>query len=117
MPSYMLLLYNKDEDFQDISPDEMQNVIQKYKAWGDRLGEGGHLIGTEKLNDGEGRVITRPDGKTRVLDGPFTEAKEVVGGYFAVRADNYDGAVALCEDCPHLEYGGTIEVREIDEVH
>ena len=52
-----------------------------------------------------------------MLDGPYSETKEVIGGYFAVRAADYDEAVKICEDCPHLEYAGTIEIREIDDIH
>ncbi len=117
MPNYMLLLYNCPDDFQDTSPEEMQQVIQKYRAWGEQLKESGHLLGTDKLKDDEGRVLSRGNGKPRVLDGPYSETKEVIGGYFAVRAGDYDEAVELCQDCPHLEHGGTIEIREIDELH
>ena len=51
-----------------------------------------------------------------MIDGPFSETKEVIGGYFAIEAAGYDEAVQLLEDHPHLSYGGTVEVREIDEV-
>ena len=117
MRSFLLLLYNTDEDFQDFSPEEMQGVIQRYKAWRDDLNAKGQLIGSDKLVDGEGRVLRRRDNKTRVLDGPFSETKEIIGGYFAVRAADYDEAVAICEECPHLEYGGMIELREVDVDH
>ena len=50
-----------------------------------------------------------------VTDGPYAEAREVVGGYFTVRAADYDGAVAIARDCPHLAHGW-IEVREIEPV-
>jgi hypothetical protein len=50
------------------------------------------------------------------MDGPYSETKEVLGGYFVVTAENYDAAVDLTRDCPHLDYCGTIEVREVDEM-
>ena len=53
-------------------------------------------------------------GQVRVTDGPYSETKEVLGGYYIVAAESYDRAVDLARDCPHFEYGGTIEVREID---
>lgn len=115
MANYMLLLYDSPADFQDVSPGEMQKIIEKYRAWRDRLQQAGRLVASNKLKDGEGRVISSQDGKMRVLDGPYSETKEVVGGYFMVKAADYDEAVELCADCPHLEYHGTIEVREIDE--
>ena len=49
-----------------------------------------------------------------VMNGPYAEAKEVIGGYFMIEAANYDQAVQLARDCPNLELGGTIEVREIE---
>ncbi len=115
MANYMLLLYDSPTDFQDVSPAEMQRIIEKYRAWRDRLEEAGRLVGSDKLKDGEGRVVSSQNGKMRVLDGPYSETKEVVGGYFMVQAADYDDAVKLCEDCPHLEFGGTIEIREVDE--
>lgn len=116
MPSYMLLLYEDPARYDDLSPADAQVVIEKYKEWGDGLREAGLLVDSHKLRDGEGRVLTRKGGETRVLDGPFSETKEVLGGYFSVRADDYDEAQRLAEGCPHLEYGGRIEVRQIEEL-
>ena len=50
----------------------------------------------------------------RVTDGPFAEAKEVIGGYFTIEAADYNEAVEICSDCPHLTYGGRIELREVE---
>lgn len=115
MPNYMLLLYSGPNDFDDVSPAEMQRIIERYRAWSESLRASGHYLASDKLKDGEGRVLRRSNGKTRVLDGPFSETKEVVGGYYAVKAEGYEDAVRLCEDCPHLDFG-LIEVREIDEL-
>lgn len=114
MPSYMLLLYDGPPSL-DFSPDEMQKIIEKYSAWRDGLARSGKLVSSDKLVDGEGRVVRRENGQVRVLDGPFSETKEVIGGYFAIEAADYDEAVAISRECPHLEYG-TVEVREIDGV-
>jgi hypothetical protein len=51
-------------------------------------------------------------GKTRVTDGPYSEAKEVLGGYYTIEAENYDEAVARAREHPHIEYGGTIVIRQ-----
>jgi hypothetical protein len=50
----------------------------------------------------------------RVTDGPYSETKEVLGGYYIVSADSYERAIDLARDCPHFDYGGAIEVRELD---
>jgi hypothetical protein len=57
------------------------------------------------------RVRTR-DGRQRVLDGPFAEAKEVIAGYFVIEAPDIDAAVAIAARCPNAEFG-SVEVREI----
>ena len=51
-----------------------------------------------------------------VKDGPYAEAKEVVGGYFIIEAKDYAEAAKLCEDCPQLELNGRIELREVDKM-
>ncbi len=116
MADYMLLLYENPTDFSDVSPEEMQAIIGKYSAWRDSLAEEGRLVGSNKLTDGEGRVLKGGNGDLRVTDGPFSETKEVIGGYFTIRAASYDEAVEVSKGCPHLGFGGTIEIREI-EVH
>jgi hypothetical protein len=64
--------------------------------------------------DGEGRVLQKQNGKLSVIDGPFAEAKEVLGGFFVIEAANYDEAVEAAKTCPHMEFG-TIEVRQIEK--
>lgn len=116
MPNYMLLLHDRTDGFAAMSPEEMQQVIQKYMAWGDRLRTEGILRDGQKLTDEPGRVIRSHNGPPRVTDGPYSETKEVLGGFYVVAADNYDKAVEVAVTCPHVEYGGTIEVRQIHEL-
>lgn len=115
MPTYLLLLHEDPSVFERVSPEEMQNIIQKYSSWKQRMLETGLLTGGEKLQDGTGRVMRRVGGQTSVTDGPYTESKEVIGGLFQIRAENYVQAVQAASDCPHLEYG-TIEIREVEPV-
>lgn len=119
MPSYLLALYDDPASFADFTPEEMQACIAEYTAWATSLEERGLLVASDKLHDGSGRVMRKnggPEGgQVRVIDGPYSETNEVLGGFFVVRADDYDGAVALARECPHLTYGGTIEIREIEE--
>jgi hypothetical protein len=115
MSGYLLLLHENPAAFAEVSPEEMQSIIQKYTEWKNRMQAAGVLTRGEKLQDGTGRVLRQIAGQTSVTDGPYTESKEVIGGLFEIKADNYDAAVAAASDCPHLEYG-TIEIREI-EIH
>jgi hypothetical protein len=112
----MLLLHDAPDAYAGLSPEQMQRVIQKYVAWGEKLRSAGVLEGGQKLTDDSGRIMRGRNGSVRVIDGPYSETKEVLGGYYIVRADGYDEAVRLAGDCPHFEYDGTIEVRAIDSM-
>ena len=114
MSAYLILLHDRPTDFSSVSAEEMQGIIAEYVAWRDRLEREGKLLGSNKLKDEGGRLLSEVDGEIRVVDGPYAEAKEIVGGYFLVEATSYDEAVALCQDCPHLTYGLRIEVRAVD---
>jgi|KBSSwiStaDraftv2_1062776.scaffolds.fasta_scaffold154288_1 hypothetical protein len=115
MPNYLLFLYSEPDAFKDTSPAEMQAIIQKYREWRMRLQKTGAIVGGEKLQDGTGRLMRRTGGETSVLDGPYTESKEIIGGFFKIQAENFDQAVETARDCPHLEYG-TIEIREVEMI-
>jgi len=116
MPKYMLLLHDNPSGFQAMSPEEMQRVIEKYVAWGKRLREKGLISESHKLADEPGKVIRSANGQVRVIDGPYSETKEILGGYYVITADSYEQAIGRARDCPHLGYGGTIEVRQVDEM-
>lgn len=115
MPKYLLFLYEQPGAFVDVSPDELQAIIQKYSDWRLRLQKNGVVVGGEKLQDGTGRMMRRTGGETSVVDGPYTESKEIIAGFFQIQADNYDHAVEIARGCPHLE-NGTIEIREIEVI-
>ena len=114
MPKYMLLLHDNPASFRKVSPDEMQKIVEKYIAWGKKLREAGIIQSSDKLTDEPGRVMRRTDGQVRVTDGPYSESKEVLGGYYIIEAASYDNAVEHARSCPHLDYGGTIELREVE---
>lgn len=116
MSQFMMLLYDDPSAFRDVAPEEMQRIVEKYSAWMQQIAARGKLAGGEKLKDEGGRHITARNGKAVVRDGPYAEAKEVIGGYFVIEASGYDEAVEISKTCPHLSYGGRIELREVDPV-
>lgn len=114
MPKYLLLLHEPVDALPaDITPEEIQAIIQRYTDWRNRLVTAGKFLDGHKLRDGEGRVLRKAGGKVTVTDGPYAEVREVIGGLFVIEAATYDEAVALSEDCPHFEFG-PIEIREIE---
>ena len=116
MPQYMLLLHEPPADRTAVSPDEIEKVINEYRAWRSRLESEGRIVMGEKLKDESGRDLELNGESVRVVDGPYAEAKEVLGGFFIIRAESYDHAAELSKDCPHLIYGSRIEIRQVDLV-
>jgi hypothetical protein len=108
MAQYLLLLHQDPSWTKDLSPEEMQKAIEKYSAWMQKpFTKGGQRLA------GPGKVIRSQGGKPRVTDGPYSETKEALGGYYLIEAASPEEAVQLSMDHPHLEYGGTIEVRHV----
>lgn len=116
MAQFILLLHERTTDYSEMSPEDIQRVIQEYSAWSQRMAEAGHILGGHKLTDDDGRRLAGWDSDFSVTDGPHTEAKEVIGGLFHIQAADYETAIELSRSCPHLRYGGTIELRQIDLV-
>lgn len=114
MPNYLLLLHEEPMDYSQMSPEQIQAVIAEYIAWRHQIEADGKYVGGEKLKDEGGRHLFGTNGSLRVTDGPYTEAKEVIGGFFTISGANYDEAVKTASGCPHLKYGGRIELREIE---
>lgn len=116
MAKYLILARDRGaESFGSMSPAEMQAIIERYVAWSERLRAAGHLESSNKLRDGEGKVVSGDGDDLVVTDGPYSETKEVVGGYWLIEAKSYDQVVDLLSDSPHLEFGN-LEVRAIEEL-
>jgi hypothetical protein len=112
MKKFIMLLH--DAGFPaDISPDQIQAIIQRYVKWRQTIQQNGRKVEGHKLTDGQGRVMRGGAGSTKVTDGPYAEAREVIGGLFIVEANSYEEVVELSKDCPHLDFG-SIEIREVD---
>jgi hypothetical protein len=113
MAAFILLLHGelRKGPLQHYSADELQKIVEEYLAWAEKLRKEGKLRGGEELKDG-GRTVSMMNG--RAVDGPFAETKEVVGGYFLIEEETLEAASEMAKGCPHVKYGGTIEVREVN---
>ena len=109
MPQFVLLLRDANWTPAEMSAEEIQAVIERYRQWNQRI----NALNGQKLRDREGRIMVRDGSKTTITDGPYAESKEVVGGFIIIEAANYDEAVRKCKDSPHLDFG-SIEIREIE---
>jgi hypothetical protein len=96
--------------YAELSPEETQKHMQKWFAWVEELTKTGIYAGGDPLQP-LGRQVTGKD--KLVTDGPFIEAKEMVGGYFVVNAADLDAATVISKGCPIFEVDGKLEVRPI----
>ena len=109
---YLLLIHEPVGQRQQRGVDEGKAVYDRMLQFADALQRRGVLRGVESLSslDKSSRVTVR-EGKARVLDGPFAEAKEMVGGFFLLDVGSREEALAIARECPAAEWA-TIEVRE-----
>ena len=109
----MFVYRGGDDEMAAKSPEELQKVMQGWWDWIQTgVDEGWMVDGGDALTP-EGRVV-HPDSS--ITDGPFTESKEVVGGYTMIQADSFDAACQHAKSCPIMLVGGTVEVRQLAEV-
>jgi hypothetical protein len=91
------------------SPEQMQKTMEKWVAWFKELGAKGHIKDPGHPLEATGTVVK---GKQKIVnDGPYAEAKDVVGGYMLIEAKDLAHAVEISKGCPILEAGGSVEVR------
>jgi hypothetical protein len=107
MEKFMLIFHYGID--QNASPEQMQANMGKWMAWVEKLNKEGKYVSGEPLLPG-GKLVSGPSS---VTDGPYTEGKEVVGGYFVINAASYDEAVEECKNYPDFEYGGKVQVRQV----
>lgn len=118
MTQYMLLLHQVPHYNMDLPREKMLEMTKRYMAWADGLRQKGKLAGGEKLSAGGVRHIKVKDGKPVASDGPYAEAKDVIGGYFVIEVKDAAEAEAIAKDCPHLGLSATnwVEIRPIDSM-
>ena len=106
---YLVLFRNQPTSGQPRpSPEQMQQMFSAYKAWMEKFKDDILDLGDKLKSDG--RLVTA----SGVTDGPFVEAKEVVGGFMIISAETYDAAVQVVTACPAVHApGALLEIREM----
>lgn len=109
---YMLLIMEPTGQRRERSEEEGRRLYERMLRFSDELRSRGVLLGSESLQSDANAVRVRVrNGKPTLIDGPFAEAKEMVGGYFLIDCANKDQAVAIARECPAAAWA-TVEVRE-----
>jgi hypothetical protein len=114
MAKYLFLLGGADLDKRGGNASLAPRMFERFSSWLNELREGGHFLDSHKLHDQIGARLTVRGGQ--VVEGPFMETKEAVGGIFIIQAASLEEAVALARRCPIFELqNGYIEVRAVEE--
>jgi len=115
MKDFMFVFRGGDAEMAQKSPDGMQAHMQKWFAWIEELTKKGHYVSGEPLEQG-GKVVR--NRSKQITDGPFAEGKELVGGYFLIKARDMDQASELAKGCPGFEFdSSTVEIRPIMQMN
>lgn len=112
--AYMLIFRDSSpESYKAMSREQRQQLLQQWNDWHDGLAAQGKVQHGHPLEP-KGRVVSGARGE-RVVDGPFTEAKEAIGGYFLLTVPSLDEATEIAQRCPNLRHGMIVEVRPVAE--
>jgi hypothetical protein len=110
---YMLLLYSDEKAWESFSPADQEAGLKQYFAYGDALRKAGVYVSSDRLRDtADATTVTLVNGKTQVMDGPYTETKEQLGGFYIIEAKTLDEAITWAARCPGAGHGH-VEIRPI----
>jgi hypothetical protein len=108
MSNYMLMLRGNWREWDGLSAENMQKIMESYGDWVTSLKKEGRYKSGAALSE-KSRLIKGDN----VIDGPYAETKEAITGYFLIEADSHDQAVTIARGCPALRHGETVEVIEL----
>lgn len=110
---YLLLIVEPTGQRAERTPEEGQEAYAQMLRYAEGLQARGLLTAAESLtSDAQGVRLRVRDGQRTLVDGPFAEAKEMIGGFFLLTCDSRDEALALAAECPAAQWA-TVEVREL----
>jgi hypothetical protein len=109
--SEYMLLFRGTDWHTGLSPQEIDQIVNRMKSWFDRLTAEGKAKAGKPLFH-EGKIVSQKNGRS-VVDGPFAESKEAIGGFFLLQVDSLDEAAEIAKEFPALAYGATVEVRPV----
>jgi hypothetical protein len=113
MMQYLLMIYGNETALQSKSQDEIGRIVGAYMAYTEAVQIAGVYVGSNRLRPtGDATTVRIADGKTQVLNGPYAETREQLGGYYLIDVPDLDAALSWAARCPAVEYG-TVEVRPV----
>jgi hypothetical protein len=113
---YLLMIYSDEARWKAASKTETEQMHAAYMAYTEALRNAGVLVGGERLRPTDaGTTVRLVNGKNQVLNGPYAETKEQLGGFYMIDVSDLDAALSWAARCPGASYG-TMEVRPIWEL-
>ncbi|HEY2002490.1 MAG TPA: YciI family protein [Acidobacteriaceae bacterium] len=113
---YLFLLHAEENGWSKMTKAEQEQGYAAYMAYTEALKKAGVYVGSNRLQPVSTATTVRvTNGKQQVLDGPYADSKEQLGGYYLIEAPDLDGAIAWAARCPGSGHG-TIEVRPVWEM-
>jgi hypothetical protein len=113
---YMLMIYSEEAGWAKMTKAEQEQGMAAYMAYGEALTKAGVLKGSNRLRPVSTATTVRvANGKSQVLDGPYVDSKEQLGGYFMIDVPDLDAAISWAARCPGASHG-VVEVRPIWEM-
>ena len=110
---YMLLIYSDAKGWSQLTPEQQQQGMAAYMAYGEALRKAGALLSSNRLRNNDAATTVRvADGKTQVLNGPYVDSKEQLGGYFLIEAKDMQEATGIAARIPGA-WHGCVEVRPV----
>ena len=110
---YMLMIYRDEAAFKAAPKTAAEQTTAAYFAYGEALKQAGVLVGADRLDWSSAASTVRiANGKTQVLDGPYAETKEQLGGFFMIDVPDLDAALTWAARCPGASHG-VMEVRPL----
>lgn len=110
---YLLMIHGNEAAMQSAPKAQMEQMMAAYRAYSEAMVSAGVMRGGERLHpSGSATVVRAPNGKTQVLNGPYAEIKEQLGGYYVIEVADLDAAITWASRCPGAAFGA-IEVRPI----
>jgi len=113
---YMLMAYVNENGWTNLTQAEQEKGMAAYAAYAEALTKAGIVKGSNRLRPtSDATVVRLSDGKSQVLDGPYADSKEQLGGYFLIDVPDLDAAISWASRCPAAGHGA-VEVRPIWEM-
>lgn len=111
-PKFAVFLF-ENESYRPAAPDRAMERVKEYGAWARGLAESGRYVTGEKLAD-DGRFCRLENGELAASGPQADEKRGTLTGYFVIGAASLDEAMEVAKTCPHLAYGGTVEIRQLE---